>query len=100
MLEENVTSGSSPCPMASGGGTLPLEGLPPRLTWQLGQWRWGDWPSTHPAESPLVLSHARSQLNKKVHTFLLPPPTPGLLWATPTPTPHVTGAERRPHPVT
>ena len=56
----------------------------------------GDWSSTHLAESPPVLSEAQSQLNKKVHTFLLPLRPQ----ATPTRTPHVTGAERWPHPVT
>uniref|UniRef100_A0A4W2CXU1 EF-hand domain-containing protein n=1 Tax=Bos indicus x Bos taurus TaxID=30522 RepID=A0A4W2CXU1_BOBOX len=90
MLEENVVPGSSPCPMASGRGS-PRPALPG--SWGRGS---GDWSGTHPAESPPVPSEAQSQLNKEVHTLLLPPRPQ----ATPARTPHVTGADRWPHSVT
>ena len=47
---------------------------PPQTYLAAGAVAVGDWPSTHTADSPPVLSQAKSQRNKKVHTLLLPPP--------------------------
>ena len=68
MLEEKVTSGSSPCPMASSGGVLPLGRLPPRLTWQLGQWRWGTGPAPT-RQTPLLSFHRPSHSVTRRYTL-------------------------------
>ena len=75
MLEEKVTSGSSPCPMASGGGVLPLGRLPPRLTWQLGQWRWGTGPAPT-RQTPLLSFHrpSHSVTRRYTHSSFRPRP--------------------------
>ena len=96
MLEEKVTSGSSGCPMASGGGALPLGRLPPRLTWQLGQWRWGTGPAPT-RQSPLLSFHRPSHSGTRRYTLSSFRPRPQASSGPPPPLPLTSQGQRGGH---